>query len=192
MSRASDMTKMLNLIVFSFVVVMGGCIGYSSPPGNVAFDHIETLKDLEGVYQNLGEGGWREKPFYLSMLIWPRRTERDHGIIKTIEIRVNSENALVVKASDGKSIIKEETFIEGKHFKVRSGRIQLNRIGFAFHPKGGDDPFVGPGYESGELGLDRNGQGKYQEISAYAGLIYSFFPMGVLDRKEMRFLKLND
>lgn len=186
------MARLFNLIALCFSVAMTGCVAFSSPPGNVAFDQIETLEDLEGLYQNLGEGGWRTKPFYLSMLIWPRSSERDHGIIKVIEIRAGSEKTLVIKALDGQSLIKEGTFMEGKDFKVHSGRIQLNRMGLVFHPKGGDDPVVGPGYDSAELGLDRKGQGKYQEINALAVLVYSFFPVGVVERKEIRFVKLKD
>ena len=65
------MSALRTLITASFVTVVVGCIT-SRPPEAVDFRRIESLKELEGTYQNLGEVGPGTPATYLSEIIWPK------------------------------------------------------------------------------------------------------------------------
>jgi hypothetical protein len=148
------------------------------------------IREVEGVYKNLGEGGGSEwNRVYLSAIIWPG-SKVQHKKIGYIEVRAVDGNALQVRAfsNDGApGAIKEETFVEGRDFEIYSGRIRLKSEGFAF--KSGVPP-LGPSYEKKELGLDKKGHGKLKEISAGAGLYHALVWIAGVEDKEVRFLKV--
>jgi hypothetical protein len=171
-----------------FCLLLSACIFHSAPPDNVEFQPVESLKDFEGVFRNLGERGPGEKPVYLSYLIWNSR-EIPHHTITTIEVRVPDADSLIVRALRNGQVEKEDTFIRERDFKIRNGRIQLGRQ-WALLNYGGDDPTVGPRYEIYEMGLDAKGDGKYRSRASFAGLIFMLFPAAISSSDEVRFIKL--
>jgi hypothetical protein len=178
------------LWLFSVVILLGGCF-ISRPPNNSAFGSIETTRDLEGVYQNIGEGKPENRPIYLSTLIWPKDKEINHNKIETIEVRVVSDNTIIIRAlgRPDVGIIKEEKFIEGKDFEIHFGRIRLRQsVGFSGSKLG--DPIVGPTYEDVELGLDIEGQGKYKDNYSVVGLVYLVLPVAMSESNEVRFVRI--
>lgn len=73
------MTRILMIIFLAFALC--GC--FTSRPQNYAeFGNIVKVKQLEGVYKNVGEVGKGETPVYLSALIWPSGKEVD---FRTVE-----------------------------------------------------------------------------------------------------------
>lgn len=181
----------MNKLVISilFAVFLTGCFTMG-PPNNVGFGRIETISDLEGVYQNLGEQDPGAYPIYLSSIIWPKTIEIDHATIKSVEVRALNKDSLVIRASGNKGIVKESVFIEGKDFVITSGRIKLKRhVGFAGFKSG--EPLVGPYYEKEDLGIDKNGNAKFAQGGVLAGLVYMVVPIAANVTGEVKFNKLH-
>lgn len=176
------------LWVLVFCLHVSGCSYHSAPPDNVDFLPVENLIEFEGVYLNLGEGGSQGKPVYLSSLIWNSR-DLDHSTFTAVEVQVADTDTLAVRALRDDQIVKEETFVREKDFRIHQGKIQLHRR-WALFNYGGDDVLVGPRYEIYELGLDENRDVKYRSRSAGAGLIFLLFPVAISDTHEVRFLRL--
>lgn len=180
------MKKIISLICIA--LMLDGCL-ISRPGNNVGFDNVEKIKQLEGIYSNLGEGGKGSAPIYLSRLIWPN-TDIDHKSVVSIEVRAISGTMLVVKANGKNGGMHESTFAEGKDFELHSGRIRLkNKLAIAGFKSG--EPMVGPYYENAELGIDQRGSGKYRMQGAVAGLVYLFLPLALGVNEEVRFEKIN-
>ena len=105
------------LLLFGLVLLLDGCIT-TGPPDNVDLGEIKTIRDVEGTYQNRGEGEPGARPIYLSAQIWPNIVKMDHAAVETIEVKVVNDNTLVVKALRKDGVEKEDTFIEGKNFEI--------------------------------------------------------------------------
>lgn len=180
--------KMRCLWLPLFCLLLCGCIFRSAPPNNVEFQPVANLKEFEGVFRNLGESGPEEQPVYLSHLIWGAQ-DIPHSAITAVEVRAPDADTLVVRAFRNDQIEKIETFIRERDFKIRDGRIQLNRR-WALLNYGGDDPTVGPRYEIYEIGLDAKGAGKYRSRASFAGLIFMIFPAAISSTEEVRFIRL--
>lgn len=169
-------------------LVLSGCILRSAPVDNAAFRSVDSLKELEGVYQNLGEGASAGHPVYLSSLIWPSQGIPHHSIT-TVSVNAHDEETLIVRAFRDEHIEREDTFVRARDFRFRDGRILLSRR-WAPLNYGGDDPTVGPRYEIYELGLDTEGSGKYRSHASFAGLVLMIFPAAISATEEVRFLRL--
>ena len=173
--------------LFSLVLLLNGCNSYR-PTDNVSFDKIETLKELEGVYQNLGEGEQGHLPVYLSKVIWPKPEGIRHDLITTIEVRLLSPNSLGVRARRGVGVEKEDTFVEGKDFEIHSGRIRLKH---GFGSAGDIDPILyGPYFARHELGLDTKAHGKLRKQEGFIGLLM-VVPVAAVMSEEVRFVRID-
>lgn len=175
--------------LFSLVLLLGGCIT-TGPTDNVGFGKIETIKELEGVYQNLGEREQGAPPIYLSQVIWPKTGGIAHAAIATIEVRSMSPSTLMVRASSKDGVEKEDTFVEGKDFEIHSGRIRLKQS-FRIAGFRSGDPIVGPLYERAELGLDRTAHGKFRTQGGFVGLVYMLIPLAIGGNEEVRFVRID-
>lgn len=175
--------------LFSLVLLLGGC-HITGPTDNVDFSKIETIKELEGVYQNLGEREQGAPPTYLSEVIWPKSGGIAHAAITTIEVRLMSPSILMVRASSINGVEKEDTFVEGKDFEIHSGRIRLNQS-FRIAGFRSGDPLVGPFYEGAELGLDRKAHGKLSTQGGFVGLVYMHIPLALGTKQEVRFVRID-
>ncbi|HXV22233.1 MAG TPA: hypothetical protein VD811_14705 [Desulfuromonadales bacterium] len=180
--------RMKCLWLLVFCILVSGCIFHSAPPDNVGFLSVESLRELEGVFRNLGESDAERQPVYLSSLIW-KSSDIAHSAITAVEVRVPDAESLIVRALRDDKIEKEDIFVRERDFRIRHGRIQLNRQ-WALLNYGSGDPLVGPRYESYEIGLDAKGDGKYRSHGAGAGLIFLFFPVAISDTQEVRFIRL--
>ncbi|HEX9757482.1 MAG TPA: hypothetical protein VGB26_06730 [Nitrospiria bacterium] len=177
------------ILLFSLVLLLGGCIT-TGPTNNVDFGKIETIRELEGVYQNLGEREQGAYPIYLSQVIWPKTVGIDHAAITTIEVRLLNPNTLGVRASSNNGVEKEDTFVEGKDFEIHSGRIRLKQS-FRIAGFRSGDLIVGPTYERDELGLDRKGHGKLSKQGGFVGLVVSLIPMAIGVNEDVRFVRID-
>jgi hypothetical protein len=175
------------LVLFCLVLLFNGCSSYR-PTDNVGFDKIETLKELEGVYQNLGEGEQGNLPVYLSEVIWPKPEGIRHDLIATIEVRLLSPNSLGVMARSSVGVEKMDTFVEGTDFEIHSGRIRLKHsVGSA----GDKYPVLyGPYYERHELGLDTKAHGKLRKHEGFVGLLM-VMPVAAVMSEEVRFVRID-
>ena len=177
--------------LFSLVLLLGGCRYISSgPTNNVDFGKIETIRELEGVYQNLGEREQGAPPIYLSEVIWPKTEGIAHAAITTIEVKLLNPNTLGVRASSKNDVEKEDTFVEGKDFEIHSGRIRLKQsftIG-GFTP---GEAVVGPFYERDDLGIDRKGHGKLRKQGGFVGLAFLLIPLASGANEEVRFIRID-
>lgn len=186
------MQKTPALIILAVLPVLGilltGCVT-STPPDSTDFALITSLRELEGLYCNLGEGEEGMRPVYLSSLIWPSNTGFDHSSIDTIRITAVSEKSLRIEAATAEQAVKTARFIAGKDFSLRDGRLRLQgRLGWAGFKIG--EPIFGPYYESTEIGLSSAGEGKYSHHVAVAGLVYMVIPMAMGVREDVRFVRI--
>jgi hypothetical protein len=170
-------------------ILVSGCSYHSVPPDNVDFLSVESLREFEGVFRNLGERDSDRPPVYLSSLIW-KSNNINHSAVTAVEVTVLDEETLVVKALRDGSIEKEGTFVRGRDFRIHRGRIQLIKR-WALFNYGAGDVLVGPRYENSELGLDAKGDGKFSSHGAGAGLIFLLFPFAFTGTEEVRFIRLD-
>jgi hypothetical protein len=179
------------LLLFYVVVSLSACGGgFYEPPNNVDFSRIEKLSELDGVYRNLGEGAEGRKAVFLSALIWSKAEGIEHSSISSVEVKAIKKDTVLIKAYGKEGIVKEDTFVEGKDFNIKSGRVYLKQ--YFRIPTGAGVPFLGVDYESVEIGLDRRGSGKYSTTSGAAGLIYLVVPFAVHIRDEVRFVRVQE
>lgn len=176
------------LLLFCLILYFPGCISYG-PSKVTDFGCIQSLQDIEGVYQNRGEREQGTAPIYLSAIIWPNRTEINHSAVTAVEVTVTVSNTITVRALREDGIEKEDTFVEGKDFELRSGRVRLKRKAGITGLRTGE-PLVGSYLESVELGLDTEGHGKYKQQISAAGLAYLVIPVAVTGSDEVKFVRI--
>ncbi len=176
------MKKMLLILILIF---LNGCLVLSTTPlDNLPFERVEYASQFNGTYKNLGVTNDDAKR-HLSYLIWPNE-KLDHSSILTIKVEASSNNTLVVKANGVDKIIKEETFVEGKDFKINNeGRILLTK-----ETRMGDGGLAGAYTMFQELGLDQAGHGKLHQTVNAAGLVFLVLPIAMHDDQEVRFERI--
>ncbi len=185
---------MNNTHTFSFLLLLGlcnGCVLSSAPMNEANFATAEGIKAFEGCYQNLSEGGANAFKKYLSAVIWPE-VKSDHSKIKAVRVVVSSEKTLGVTAETDGKIIHEGQFVEGTDFNLNFGRIKVKgdpMVSLAY-PAG--NVFIGAGYASQELGIDKSGAGKLQETATFAGTGFLVIPIAGHVRDSYRFRKVHD
>lgn len=168
------------------------CLCYR-PSNNLQFNDSVNLKSLEGVYRNIGEADPKSVPANcpdcrrrLSTIIWLGDKSLDHTTIDAVEVRNSKENTLIVRALNKGKIIKESIFVEGSDFTFKAGRIHIKTELFLAAP------VIGPGYQTIEIGLDSEGNGKYRDKSGVAGLAYFLIPVGVAGTDDVRFVRISN
>jgi len=184
-------------ITWIAAIMLSGCDFSAAPPANVGFDDIEQLNDLDGVYQNLGEGGpdtdttYLTDTIYLSEIIWPDVTSRDHLQIERIEVRAIDAGSVTVTAFGWDGVVKkQENFVEGEDFTLNDGKIQMRGdvSGILSAKVGAVEVFS----EGVELGIDKTGHGKYRGTESYVGTAFVVTPVAGGARNDVRFERLSD
>ncbi len=184
-------------IIWIAAILLSGCYFRSGPPANVGIDDIEQLNDLDGVYQNLGEGGpdtdttYLTDTIYLSEIIWPDATSYDHLRIERIEVRAIDAASVAVTAFGWNGVVKkQENFVEGEDFTLNDGKIQMyGDVAGILSTKVGA---VGVFSEGVELGIDKTGHGKYRGTGSYVGTAFVVIPVAGGARDDIRFERLSD
>jgi len=186
-----SITNRTGVLILLVATLANACFT-SGPRNNSRFAGIEKIEDLEGVYKNEGESGYRgPSSFYLSKVIWPEDKELDHKTVETIEVRKAGEKQLVVKALSKDGVKKESTFVEGKDFQISDGRIRLEtRVGFSGNKRG--EVIVGPYTELRELGLDTAGHGKLRQSFSVVGMVFLFMPFAGGGHDDVRFVRVKE
>lgn len=183
---------MRNLVVsLTIAAALTGCAA-SKPPGNADFARARSLHELDGVYANVGEGAANEGAPYLTELIWPRDSTIWHRQVMTLDVRAASDKDLHVRAFEGGGqVVKEQTFVAGKDFDFRSGRLRIYRRwkNSAREPEAGGLFFV---RETKELGVDTKHQGKYKMTEGVVGAAYLVVPIVARITTEVRFKRVKD
>jgi hypothetical protein len=179
------------LLMSILAVALAGCFA-SRPHGNVGFGTPHALPELDGTYQNLGEGNPKEGSQYLSRTIWPSDQFLPHKAIRTISVRAIGDTALAVRALGVDQVaVKEATFISGKDFQFTGGRLRLaTKVENTLHTPEAGGLFVARTTQ--ELGLDKKGQGKYKKRETVVGAVYLVVPMAVTMSTEVRFVRLGE
>ena len=153
------------LFSLCITLILSGCFSFNTvPKDNAEFAAIEHLSDLDGIYQNQGEGESGPAPYYLSTLIWPKEKIAPKTFM-TIEVKAINETTIQIKGKGwADTVVKERILIEGKDFDLHSGRIILRKqIGVSGFQSG--EVIVGPYSNNSELGLDQQGHGKLKDSS---------------------------
>jgi hypothetical protein len=185
----------MKIVAMSLVIAVAltGCFA-SKPPGNVGFARAPSLHDLEGTYENRGEGNPKhdDYPTRLSEIIWPKEPVSFHALIGTIQVRADGETTLIVRAEElGGGLAREQTFTAGKDFEFRSGRLLLHGgwKNSLSEPEAGGLFLM---HQSRELGIDSKGEGKYKGTEDVIGAAYLVVPIAVHGTTEVRFVRLKD
>ena len=100
-------------VFVSFICLLVACLSgcfTSGPEDNASFGNINALADLDGIYQNAGDGGSDSGTLYLSKIVWPKDTTLDHKSIDQIEVRSTNATALTVTARAGGTPVKVQQF----------------------------------------------------------------------------------
>lgn len=162
------------------------------PNENVGFGYIRGIDDVVGVYKNRGEvPEGQTYAIYLTQFIWPTESLSFHSDIDAVELMKIGDKKLVARALQNGTEKKESAFIEGVDFSFHSGRIRLSTKSKAgVSAKDGAAMVV---YQTAELGIDRNGDGKYRVSNGAFGVIelFVFLPPGIGEMKyDVRFTKI--
>lgn len=176
------------LVLFLYLLSLSACITYG-PEDSPAFAEVHDLHQLVGSYRNLGDPLADSRPVYLSGILWPGETSLEHKKIDRIDVQTAGDRTLSVKAFRGEHLEKEGTYVLGRNFDLREGKIILKRGPGVVGLKAGE-PMLGLYHESVELGLDISGQGKYSQNVAAAGLGYLIVPIAIAGREDVRFERL--
>lgn len=164
-----------------------GC-SMTSAPNDVGFDSSDSIHSLAGCFTNHGEGGNNTTRQFLSLVIWPT-ADLDPSTIKAIRVMAVDKKTLKITAETDGNVIYESLFVEGRDFYLKSGRISVNErtvASFAYPP---GNVFIGIEKKSTELGIDKNGDGKLQKRSAFAGTAFLVFPIAGGTQDSYRFTK---
>ena len=179
------MEKQISKVVYLSFLLLIICGCHAVPPDNVEFSQIINIKELEGVYNNYGEGEPNTRFVYLSQLIWQREEGLKHFSVQSVEVKAVNDKTLLVKAvGENGEIMKEGLFIEGKDFKLSSGYIPTpGQFGFPY-------PIIGISYENSDLGIDTRKDGKYKVRTTSAGLLALLIPVALTGTEEFRFMRM--
>jgi len=193
------------ILNFTMLSLVSGC-WVSGPENKLAFDDLNNVKRLQGVYTNKGETG-TEKNKYLSQVLWGyevfgevpsatgqsinawvERVESNHAKIDRIQVIALSDNEINVSAISDDCITYERKYIYSEDFTFIKGKIYIKREGFLLS-RGAGDVLVGPSYQETVLGLDEAGDGKYQDSGYFAGLVFLLFPVAGGGIEDVKFAK---
>jgi len=174
-----------------FITFFCGCATHKEPKVNLAFEQISRLSELEGIYKNAGEPSG-----LLSYIFWPKLYEGigakfRHNDIEFIEVTLQDKGTFLVKGIVNGCSRIEKTFILGKDFELKDGRIIVpSKINYLSRGKG--DMLIGPSTQDVTLGLDTEKQGKVKTSANYAGLLFAFIPVAVDETIETRFNRVSE
>ena len=175
-------SKILNLLI---CILLTGCVYNTGPKNNQEFANVADLQAFTGTYNNAGEPSG-----FLSDIIWPG--ELLSRSVVNIEVKLPHQKVLYVAALDRQGgILKESFFKEGKDFKTCDGRICLKNS-TRFVGGQAQDPMLGIDNEYFELGLDRQGSGKFRSGGTAVGILYMIIPIAVSGKQDMRFAKIRE
>lgn len=185
------MNVLRNIVLMSSLFMLSGCLYATGPNNNLRFNDTATLKSFEGVYRNVGEADPKSIPVNcpncrrrLSPIIWPEDKNLDHTTIDAIEVRRYDGDALIVTALNKGMMVKESKLVEGSDFTLKSGRIHIKTEIFLAAP------VIGPGYQTLEIGLDSEGNGKFREYSGAVGFAFFLIPVGAAGTDDVRFERI--
>lgn len=165
----------------------------TGPADNVGFKGASGIESLVGTYRNLGEGMAGQYSVkhskYLSEIIWPGEAEWWHSSIKEVVVQKASERSLRVAAIKDNTESKSISFEEGKDFTIRNGRVKLKLdVGAAGSFQEGAALVH---YETIELGVDKNDDGKYRQSTGIIGVFFLVLPLFGESHEDIRFVRLD-
>lgn len=177
--------KRITLLLVS--LALSSCALTSPPTENADFAVLPSLEQLEGSYQNLGVGEKGIPPVHLSKLIWPN-SGLNHASITSVNVALQGNDSLRIRAEADGSVLKESVFREGKDFELTSGRLVIKQgCEIMGHRRG--DVILGAGCGTVELGLDSRGDGKYSRETTVAGFLFALFPFAATSSEHVRFIR---
>lgn len=168
-------------IILLLFLTLWGCSRHIAPENNKDFQRSTELSHIAGTYKNFGDPTGS-----LSNILWG--DEVPHGGIELIQVSVYGKH-VVVNAIKNECVFYSQEYIEGKDFKIKQGKITLNKD-VAILSRGAGDPLAGPSIHTIELGLDTEGHGKYQSREYLAGLIFMMVPVAGSDTTDIRFTRV--
>jgi hypothetical protein len=176
---------MLKIALLVISLILSGCTTHSAPKDNLDFSGITTAEQFAGLYKNQGE-----PKGYLSFHVFRAEKSKSlpHKDIQLIQVLVSDETFYVNAIKDN-CILYSETFILGRDFNIREGKIIVNSD-FDALTRGRGDVLVGPSYEVLELGIDKEGHGKSKNSITAAGLVFLFMPIALHGLDETRFQRI--
>lgn len=162
--------------LLSAALVLGGCASSTVPRDDTGFSRSPGLDAFQGCYKNCSNTTDGSAAVCLSTVIWPGEFAVGNRP-EAVHIRKEGDDTLVASALAGGKVIKRSTFVAGKDFQFRDGRIELGKkyLGSAATEPG--NPFIGVATEQTVLGLDREGQGRILTTSAFAGTAFLIVPV---------------
>ena len=175
------------ILIISFALCCG-CAQKSAPINDVGFDSPDSIHSLEGCFTNHSEGENKRVGQYLSQIIWPT-AKFDPFLVKAIHVVAVDEKPLRVAAVTDGNVIHESLFVEGQDFYLKSGPISDKKrafVSFAYPP---GNPFIGVGHETNKLGIDKNGDGRFQQNGAFVGTAFLFIPIAGTGEESYRFTR---
>jgi len=182
------MKIIIRAIILLTLLSDSGCVFHAKPQNNIEFASIDSLKNIEGTYLNKGETDGKSVVF-LSYILWPKESSYPiDSLIKYVCIKVLENNSIEADAYTDEGCVREKIFSEGDDYKIIQGRLRLIPKPSSAH--GAGSPIAGPSSGYSELGLDKNGNGKYKSSWFAGGLVYMILPFVGGETTEVRFVKL--
>lgn len=178
--------RLLTIYTIS-TALLSGCMS-TKPHNDLGFNSGASLASLDGCYENRGETGKGANLRLLSPTIWPK-VDLTHKDIEAVQVSLIGSDVLRVSAFVAGRIIRQDTFIEGKDFTFRSGKITI----FRSFSSGATEPgnvFIGGGVGATTLGVDTEGSGRTEESLTFAGTVFLVIPIGGSVNEATRFKRV--
>lgn len=183
------MQRIFIVIVF---IALQGCVVTEDGNQGSEFAYLDDLSSVAGCYQNRGEQPSNTQDRYLSQVFWPGPQEMDHQLVDFVEVTVTSAGAVLARALNEGTLVRESEFHEGQQFEFKSGTITLTNKLFGSMAYPSDNPFIGAGHTSVTLGIDVSGHGRLTEKNTFAGTAFLVFPIAGQVSETIRFVRVGD
>ncbi|RQO34000.1 hypothetical protein DBR37_12845 [Herminiimonas sp. KBW02] len=171
-----------------FLSSIAGCVILNGPKNEAAFSEQTDLKELEGCYENRGDGGKANSYRYLASYIF-NPIKPDVRQAHYIRVTSMGERSIKVSAESQGKVLQEQVFVEGRDFNFESGKIRIRSDGGATAPTQSGSVFLGVAQGSTYLGIDKNGDGKLQDSGTMLGTVFLVVPIAGHVNESFRFKK---
>lgn len=155
---------------------ISSCTFTTKPVEDSGFTEAKSLSQFEGCYQNCSDTSDGSALTCLSGKVWPKEFDAEH-LPDEVQVEASGNSELTVTAFNKGSVVKKSLFKKGEHFNFAQGRIELEREYVASGATEPGNVFIGVGTGKTLLGLDKEGQGRVQQSTSFAGTGFLIIPI---------------
>jgi len=172
------------------LLAVGGCVMSHGPRGDLGFRASGALREFEGCYRNIADGGDRRVGPFLSFLIWTKPPVHP-AEVDAVQVTAVGEQTLVVSAYAGKQVVWESLYRGGEDFEFVEGVLKRSEM-LGSAPTAAGNVFLGVGHEAARFGLDPAGNARVELSTSMAGTAFLVIPIAGHSTDAYRFPRASE